>query len=111
MLDGSTHDATEDHRGVPERPLGRRGRYPQHGEQEDVRAEEQQLLVVRVRVSAHLLGFSAILLAVTFGLALALLAISPYVLAEVVWPRTFETTARKDSIDYEFASAEYAAEF
>jgi hypothetical protein len=43
--------------------------------------------------------------------ALVIIAITPYVLAEVIWPRIFETTARKDSVDYEFASAGYAAEF
>src|ERR1051325_11108941 len=43
--------------------------------------------------------------------ALVLLAISPYVLLEVLWPPYFDTTARKDSVDYEFASPEYAAEF
>lgn len=45
------------------------------------------------------------------GGVLVLLAISPYIFAEVFWPRIFETTARKDSVDYEFASADYAAEF
>src|SRR6185436_11168103 len=45
------------------------------------------------------------------GGALVLLALSPVVLAEVFWPRIFDTTASGDTIDYEFASAEYAEEF
>jgi len=42
---------------------------------------------------------------------LVLLTISPYLLVEVFWPRIFDTTARKESVDYEFASVKYAAEF
>lgn len=42
---------------------------------------------------------------------LVLMALAPYVLAEVFWPRLFDTTVRGDKVDYEFASAEYAAEF
>ena len=37
--------------------------------------------------------------------------ISIWALAEVIWHRIFDTTARTDSIDYEFASPHYAAEF
>jgi hypothetical protein len=40
-----------------------------------------------------------------------LLGLSPYIFAEVFWPRIFDTTARGDTVDYEFASPEYAAEF
>ena len=50
----------------------------------------------------------------TRNIVVALLVIAilaPYILAEVLWPRIFDTTARKDSIDYEFASPHYAAEF
>lgn len=43
--------------------------------------------------------------------ALALLGLTPYIFAEVLWPRIFDTTARKDEVDYEFSSPEYAAEF
>lgn len=42
---------------------------------------------------------------------LALLGLSPYLFAEVFWPRIFDTTVRGDKIDYEFASSDYAAEF
>jgi hypothetical protein len=45
------------------------------------------------------------------GVALVLLALSPYLLSEIIWPRIFDTTARADSVDYEFAYPEYAAEF
>lgn len=42
---------------------------------------------------------------------LALLGLSPFILAEVFWPRVFDTTAQGDKVDYEFASEEYALEF
>jgi hypothetical protein len=42
---------------------------------------------------------------------LALIGLAPYILGEVFWPRIFNTTAQGDSVDYEFASSEYAAEF
>jgi hypothetical protein len=42
---------------------------------------------------------------------LALLAVLPYFLFEAFWPRYFETTASKKSIDYEFADRDYAVEF
>ena len=44
-------------------------------------------------------------------LALVFAVIALWALAEVVWPRIFDTTARAESIDYEFASPHYAAEF
>jgi hypothetical protein len=44
-------------------------------------------------------------------LVLGFAVISVWALAEVIWPRIFDTTARTDSIDYEFASPHYAAEF
>lgn len=44
-------------------------------------------------------------------LLLAVIVISPFVLVEVFWPRIFDTTAREGSVDYEFASKEYAIEF
>ena len=44
-------------------------------------------------------------------LLLVFAVVAIYTLAEVVWPRIFDTTARKESIDYEFASPHYAAEF
>jgi hypothetical protein len=43
------------------------------------------------------------------GLVLA--ALSPWILFEVFLPRRFDVTARGQWIDYEFSSAEYAAEF
>jgi hypothetical protein len=42
---------------------------------------------------------------------LVLLAISPSIIAEVLWPRIFNTTAQAGRVDYEFADAGYAAEF
>lgn len=45
------------------------------------------------------------------GAALVLLAISPFVLLEVLWPPYFDTTAKSDTVDYEFSDAEYADEF
>jgi hypothetical protein len=42
---------------------------------------------------------------------LVLLGLSPYILAEVFWPRIFNTTAQGNKVDYEFASSEYAGEF
>jgi len=44
-------------------------------------------------------------------LALVFVMFALWTLAEVIWPRIFDTTAREDSIDYEFASPHYAAEF
>lgn len=44
-------------------------------------------------------------------LAVGFAIICVWALAEVIWPRIFDTTAREDSIDYEFASPHYAAEF
>lgn len=43
--------------------------------------------------------------------ALVIVVVSPHFLIEVFWPRIFDTTADSDSIDYEFASEEYADEF
>ena len=43
------------------------------------------------------------------GLVLA--ALSPWILFEVFFPRRFDVTARGEWIDYQFSSAEYAAEF
>jgi hypothetical protein len=42
---------------------------------------------------------------------LVLVALSPWILFEVFFPRCFDVTARGEWIDYEFASAEYAKEF
>ena len=42
---------------------------------------------------------------------LVLIGLIPYVAWEVIWPRIFDTTARDDTVDYEFASAAYASEF
>lgn len=61
-------------------------------------------------IMPHFKGWSHLTRKLVVG-ALCLLAISPYVIAEVYWPRFFETTAREDSVDYEFASSDYAAEF
>jgi hypothetical protein len=44
-------------------------------------------------------------------LALVFCGVAIWALAEVIWLRIFDTTARSDSIDYEFASPHYAAEF
>ena len=42
---------------------------------------------------------------------LVLLALSPWGFFEVCFPRRFDVTAHGEWMDYEFASAEYAAEF
>jgi hypothetical protein len=42
---------------------------------------------------------------------LVLLAMSPSIIAEVLWPRIFDTTAQAGKVDYEFVDADYAAEF
>jgi len=44
-------------------------------------------------------------------LAIVFVVVAIWALAEVIWPRIFDTTARRDSIDYEFASPHYASEF
>ncbi|MCA8969702.1 MAG: hypothetical protein KDC95_07960 [Planctomycetes bacterium] len=43
------------------------------------------------------------------GVVLAFLA--PWIVFEVFWPRYFDITASKDTIDYEFASPDYANAF
>ena len=44
-------------------------------------------------------------------IGLVLVALSPWFLFEIFFPRRFHVTARGEWIDYEFASAEYAEEF
>ncbi|HYV26817.1 MAG TPA: hypothetical protein VFA77_04755, partial [Candidatus Eisenbacteria bacterium] len=44
-------------------------------------------------------------------LAVVFVLFALWTLAEVIWPRIFDTTAGEDSIDYEFASPHYAVEF
>jgi hypothetical protein len=58
----------------------------------------------------HFKGWSGLTRKLAVG-GLVLLGISPYIFAEVFWPRIFDTTARGKEVDYEFASPEYAAEF
>jgi hypothetical protein len=55
-------------------------------------------------------GWSPFARKVVVGL-LAILAIMPYILFEVFWPKFFDTTAGKSSIDYEFADSDYAVAF
>lgn len=43
--------------------------------------------------------------------ACLLVIILPNIIAEVIWPRIFDTTVKGDEIDYEFSSEDYAAEF
>jgi hypothetical protein len=38
-------------------------------------------------------------------------AMSPYIILELFWPRSFQTIERDESIDYEFASPEYGKMF
>jgi len=45
------------------------------------------------------------------GIGGAILALSPWILIEVLWPPAFDTTVFKDSVDYEFADEDYAEEF
>lgn len=42
---------------------------------------------------------------------LVVVAISPYLILEVIWPRILDTMAGESEICYEFASEDYAAEF
>lgn len=42
---------------------------------------------------------------------LAIIAISPYVMAEIYWPRIFDTFAEGNRVNYQFASVEYAVAF
>jgi len=42
---------------------------------------------------------------------LVILAISPLILFELVWPRIFDITAKRGKVDYEFADVVYAMEF
>jgi hypothetical protein len=44
-------------------------------------------------------------------ISLVMAAMSPYIILELFWPRSFQTIERDDSIDYEFASAEYGRKF
>jgi hypothetical protein len=69
------------------------------------------LIIVTVYLLApHFKSWSrSTLYIVGLGALFAVVAI--WALAEVIWPRIFDTTARKDSIDYEFASPHYATEF
>jgi len=42
---------------------------------------------------------------------LVVLAISPLIVFEVMWPRIFDITAKRGKVDYEFADVTYAMEF
>lgn len=69
------------------------------------------LVIVLVwRFMPHFKDWSGLARKLAVG-GLVLLGLSPYIFAEVFWPRIFDTTARGDQVDYEFASPEYAAEF
>jgi hypothetical protein len=61
-------------------------------------------------IMPHFKAWSRLTRKVVVGV-LGVVALSPYLLAEVFWPRIFDTTARKRWVDYEFASADYAREF
>ena len=58
----------------------------------------------------HFSDWSGITKKIVVG-GLVLLAISPSIIVEVVWPRIFDTTAQGGKFDYEFADAGYAAAF
>jgi hypothetical protein len=45
------------------------------------------------------------------GVGIALVCVLPQVIFEVLYPKPFDITAYADSVDYEFASVEYAIEF
>ena len=45
------------------------------------------------------------------GIGGALLALVPWILVEVLWPPVFDITVFRDTVDYEFADADYADEF
>jgi hypothetical protein len=58
----------------------------------------------------HFKGWAPLTRKLAVG-GLALLGLSPYIFAEILWPRIFDTTARGEKVDYEFASSDYAEEF
>lgn len=68
------------------------------------------IIVAVLLIMPYFSGWSGLAKKIVVG-ALALLAVSPSIIAEVIWPRIFDTTAQNDTMDYEFASEEYAAEF
>ena len=35
----------------------------------------------------------------------------PIIILEVIWPRIFDITTRKNSVDYEFSDSDYGLEF
>jgi hypothetical protein len=55
-------------------------------------------------------GWSRLTKKIVVGV-LVLLAVSPSLLADIFWPRIFDTTAQGNKVHYEFADAGYAAEF
>ena len=61
-------------------------------------------------IAPHFRGWHVLTRKLAIG-ALAMCAISPYILFEVLWPRSLNTTASKHTIDYDFSSSEYAARF
>lgn len=61
-------------------------------------------------IMPHFDGWSRLTKKVVVGV-LVVLAVSPSIIADVFWPRIFDTTAQGDKVDYEFADAGYAAEF
>ena len=42
---------------------------------------------------------------------IVLLIIMPIIILEVIWPRIFDITTRKNSVDYEFSDSDYGLEF
>src|SRR4051794_22518845 len=62
------------------------------------------IVIPRIKSWPRLAGY-AVIVVLVFGL------LAVWALWEVIWPRIFDTTAHDDSIDYEFASPHYAAEF
>lgn len=47
----------------------------------------------------------------TAGAAMCIVALSPYILFEVMWPRFFEVHVQSESVEFMFASGDYADAF
>jgi len=45
------------------------------------------------------------------AMGVVLLVLAPHMIVEVIWPPVFDVTAFKKTVDYEFASFDYAFEF
>lgn len=68
------------------------------------------IIIAVLLIMPHFSNWAGLTKKIVVGV-LALLAILPTIIAEIIWPRIFDTTAQGGKVDYEFADASYAAEF